>query len=332
MSNIPTPQKFPPTTAQVDATLGSVLSATQSLLNADSNHYAALRASFIKFYSHPTFQLVLGVPHQAPSNIAPSPPDKQLTAELAEIKSTISALSKAVTSLQPKAKGAQAPSTQPPPPKGNPSAQGKGPSHVNPPTFASTAASKARPSLVMELGAIPPDKQNVQDITGYVNGKLSNSGLVNVQLSAARYTKQGNLVLTAHHATIQSQFQQAIPLIKILVKQFYSQANTPIPEDITARPNVKWSKILINSVPVGISDSRGPWTPNECNLALVAHNPFYASLTITQKPSWVRPPSTLKQGTLSSLVVAFEDPDGSARRTLLSSRQLFLLGTRAVTN
>ena len=70
--------------------------------------------------------------------------------------------------------------TTSPPSKGNLSAQVKGPSHVIPPTFTSTATSKARPSLVMELEAIPLDKQNVQGITGYINSKLSNSELVNV--------------------------------------------------------------------------------------------------------------------------------------------------------
>ena len=90
-----------------------------------------------------------------------------------------------------------------------------------------------------------------------------------------------------------------------------------------------WSKLLINSVPVGATKQRGPFTPDECHHSLVAHNPSYASLQITQKPSWVRPPSTLKPDTYSSLIVAFEDPDGSACRSLLSSKQLYILGAKA---
>ncbi|KAN0114220.1 hypothetical protein V8E52_006870, partial [Russula decolorans] len=43
----------------------------------------------------------------------------------------------------------------------------------------------------------------------------------------------------------------------------------------------------------------------------------------------VRKPTTYKIGDHSSLVVAFEDPDGSQRRSILSSHQLYLLGVRA---
>ena len=63
--------------------------------------------------------------------------------------------------------------------------------------------------------------------------------------------------------------------------------------------------------------------------ALALENPAYASLQIMQKPSWVRPPTSYTIGSASSLVVAFEDPDGSKSKALLASRQLFLFGARA---
>jgi hypothetical protein len=328
MSNFPTPNAIPPTSQQVSATLRSVIAATHALLGMDPGNVATLRPAFMQFYSHPTFQLVLGIPsHTTP---APSPPDHQLKAELAEIKSTILALSKAVSGLPPKTKGTQVPPAQnPPPPKGNPSAQGKGPSHVTPPTFASKAAAKARPSLVLDMGAQNPDHQLDDELAGEINAMLQQAGFVDVKLSAARYTKKGNLVLTAHHATSQHQLNSASPTIKTFVEQLYASANLPTPPTLTARSNVKWSKILINSVPVGSAESRGPWTPEECHRSLIAHNPSYAALTVTQKPSWVRPPSSLQPGSHSSLVVAFEDPVGEARRSLLASRQLYLLGVRA---
>ncbi|KAN0105780.1 hypothetical protein V8E52_010690, partial [Russula decolorans] len=103
MSNIPTPKEIPPTPQQVDATLRSVITASQTLINTDPRHYTNLRATFMQFYSHPTFQLILGLPTQ--NTPTQPPPDNQLKAELSEIKSTISALSKAVNSLPPKAKG-----------------------------------------------------------------------------------------------------------------------------------------------------------------------------------------------------------------------------------
>ena len=67
MSKVPTPKEIPPTPQQVDRILQSVLANSQQLLAADPRHFANLRASFLAFYTHPTFQLVLGIPPQAMS-------------------------------------------------------------------------------------------------------------------------------------------------------------------------------------------------------------------------------------------------------------------------
>jgi hypothetical protein len=326
MSKVPTPKEIPPTPQQVDATLRSVISASQTLINGDPRHVTNLRATFLQFYSHPTFQLILGLPSQ--STHTPPMPDNQLKAELLEIKSTITALSKAVTGLQPKAKGPQAPQSQPPPPKGKPSAQGQGPVNTSPHTFASKAAVKPRPSLVLDLGAPDPTKQPSAEIVTTLNVKLQHQGYSQVKFSAAKWTNKGNLVLTAHHAVTQANLTDATFLITSLLREAFPTL-FPQTDLIPARANVKWSKILINSVPTGVSASRGPWTPVECHQTLAAHNPSYATLKVTQKPSWVRNPTTYKIGDHSSLVVAFEDPDGSQRRSILSNRQLFLLGIRA---
>jgi hypothetical protein len=64
MSNIPMPKEIPPTPHQVDATLRLVIIASQTLINTDPWHYTNLRATFMQFYSHPTFQLILGLPSQ----------------------------------------------------------------------------------------------------------------------------------------------------------------------------------------------------------------------------------------------------------------------------
>jgi hypothetical protein len=64
-------------------------------------------------------------------------------------------------------------------------------------------------------------------------------------------------------------------------------------------------------------------------MALTAINPTYASLQITQKPSWVRPPSSYPHGSASSLSVTFEDPDGSKMKALLTERYLYAFGNRA---
>ena len=112
MSKIPMPQQIPPTTQQVEATLRSALTASHALLGMDPGNIVQLRTTFLHFYSHPTFQLILGIPSQSPAQTTPL--NSQLQAELLGIKSTIQTLSNAVHDLQPK--GAKAP-----PPKKNPS-------------------------------------------------------------------------------------------------------------------------------------------------------------------------------------------------------------------
>jgi hypothetical protein len=325
MSNIPTPKEIPPTPQQVDATLRSVITASQTLINTDPRHYTNLRATFMQFYSHPTFQLILGLPTQ--NTPTQPPPDNQLKAELSEIKSTISALSKAVNSLPPKAKGAT-PASQSPPPKGKPSTQGQGSGNVTPPTFASKAAAQSRPSLILDLRFPITKRQSTTDIVTFVNDRLYTQGHQQVKLSAAKWTSKGNLVFTAHHTVTQAQLTDASHTILTLLREEYPNTFS-LTTELTARANVKWSKILINSVPTGINNTHGPWTSEECHRALIAHNPSYAALKVTQKPSWVREPTTYKIGDHSSLVVAFEDPDGSQHRSILSSHQLYLLGVRA---
>jgi hypothetical protein len=324
MSNLPTPPEIPPTTKQVAATLSSVINAAQRLISTDPKHGAVLRSTFLQFYYSPTFQLILGLP---------SPQDNQLKAELAEIKSTIAALSKAVKVQQPP-QGTQPPPAKTPPPKGKPSAQAKGQTPTPPPTYASKAASPSRPSLVVELGeTLQKTRITSDDMITDLNGMLLSAGHIDVKISATRYTNKGNLVLTAHHTTTQAHLNAAASDLTTFIWQVYKSAEIDTEEaslaDLTAWANVKWSKALINSVPVGITADRGPWTPEECHHSLIVHNPSYTSLTVTQKPSWVHPPSTLKTDTQSSLVVAFEDPDGQVRRSLLANRQLYIHGTRA---
>ena len=328
MSKVPMPKEIPPTTQQVDRILQTVVVHVQQLIADDPRHFANLRASFLAFYTHPTFQLILGIPFQvSPST---SPPTKQLSAELSELKSTIQALSKTVSNLQPKVTRAQAPTTQPPPPKGNISAQGKGPSPPPPSTYASKAASTRRPSLVLNIGDPTLTNEQLQSALHLqLNNWLHTNGHIEIKLSAAKFTNKGNLVLTAHHATTQSQLDNISPQISQYVAKLLSDINKAPPSPIKARANVKWSKILINSVPVGITKSRGPWTSEENHCSLAAHNPAYSSLTITHQPNWVRSPHTLTKDTQSSLVMAFEDPDGSVRRSLLANKYLYVHGARA---
>ncbi|KAI9429164.1 hypothetical protein H4582DRAFT_2032971 [Lactarius indigo] len=93
--------------------------------------------------------------------------------------------------------------------------------------------------------------------------------------------------------------------------------------------SVTWSMVLINNVPTGVTNNRGPWTPDECHEALVVDNPGYAALNITHRPRWIKPPTIFGVNSRSSLIVAFEDPDGHIARELVNSKHLYIFGTRA---
>jgi hypothetical protein len=95
------------------------------------------------------------------------------------------------------------------------------------------------------------------------------------------------------------------------------------------QPNVKWSKILVNSIPMGALKNRAPFSPDACHSSLAAINPSYASLTVMQKPSWVRPPSSYTPGSVSSLTLAFKDLDGSKLKALLAECYLYIYSNRA---
>ena len=82
-------------------------------------------------------------------------------------------------------------------------------------------------------------------------------------------------------------------------------------------------------MPTGASTDRSPLSPDKCHAALAASNPSYTSLSITQKPSWIRPPNSYPPGSVSSLSVAFEDPDGSKLKVLLAEHYLYALSNRA---
>lgn len=332
MSNIPTPKQIPPSHQQVTAVLKSVTLATQELLS-DPKNGPDLRTTLIHFFAQPVIQLVLGFPSQAPATTTPS--DSQLKAELSELKSNILALSKSVADLTPRITKAKAPTSHPPLTQAKSGAQGQGPKHVTPPTYASKATVKARPSLVLDLGQTNPDLQFPPNWIMNLNMKLQSLEFQDVKISAMSYTKKGNLTLIAHPNTVQSRLTAATSAIATFYKACHDHRfPTHKIDQPPIRTNVKWSKLLINSVPTGhptaaTEESWRTYTPDECHKSLTANNPSYTTLTITQKPSWVRIPTTYNRGTRSSLVFAFEDPDGSARRSLLSNKQLFIHGVRA---
>jgi hypothetical protein len=172
-------------------------------------------------------------------------------------------------------------------------------------------------------------KKPPAELCQFINATLADSALHSqVRISTAKWTFQGNLVLTVGPDTMATQLQATSQFITSLLSTNLAQAGPPLP--LTSQPNVRWSKVLINSVPTGImKDHPQAFTPAECHAALQANNPSNRSLRVTQLPSWVKPPSSYSPGQVSSLVVAFEDPDGTLLSSLLSPHHLFLFGSAA---
>jgi len=323
MPDFPASQQQPPSTQRIAGALRSVLNASQELITSNPEAIHNLRQTYLQFYAHPVFTLILGIPSQnSASPQTPQPLQKQLDT----ITSSIQALSKTVEGLKPFQPTHTAQTTPAPPSKKAPQ-QGQGKSAITPPTYATKAAEQARPSLVFNFGArpiSPEDRRPVSDLCQLLNSKLLTTQHALLRIAAAKWTAKGNLVLTASHNNTQLQLNLAGALLKKYVTDIFD--NAPI-----VRANVKWSKILINGVPTGAGEDRGPHTPGQCHEALLAENPTYATLNVTQKPSWVRTPSSYAPNSTSSLTVSFEDPDGAKLKELLAVKCFFIFGTAATT-
>ncbi|KAH9005671.1 hypothetical protein EDB83DRAFT_2324044, partial [Lactarius deliciosus] len=164
-------------------------------------------------------------------------------------------------------------------------------------------------------------RKTPSEICDCLNGVLSRLH-PGSSLSAARWTKNNNLVIVAGPDTTAHHLQQASAALSNALSHFISaNPSTPIP--ITAKENVRWSRLLVNNIPTGASSSRGAYSPSECHDALARENPAYRALRLTRMPSWVRKPDSYPAGSSSSLVLSFEDPSGDALRSLLQQKRLY---------
>ena len=267
--------------------------AFDNILHSISSHLPHLRKPDIlphlqKFLAHPDICALLreGVTPSAP--LAPSP-----SAELQEIRTTLKTLTQAVASIQkalPSPNNAAHAKVQQPP---------KSPSK----NFLAVAGAKpSTHSIVVDLAhwnLAASDHPPVETICKNINNDLATSSHSAVHLIAAKWTAKGNLILTGDTSTSLNVLLPAANHIAAIIGARFAKT-TP-----KARANIKWSKILINGVPTGKSQSREPFNPDECHQALLENNPTYASLT-----------------------VAFEDPDSTKLKSIIEGRHLYAFGTR----
>jgi hypothetical protein len=77
-------------------------------------------------------------------------------------------------------------------------------------------------------------------------------------------------------------------------------------------PNARWSCVTLSHVLTGKDPDTTAHSPEAIHDKLSTHNPNYAALTICQLPSWVCDPKSFKDGQVSSVSFAFEDPTSTA--------------------
>jgi hypothetical protein len=104
---------------------------------------------------------------------------------------------------------------------------------------------------VLDLGANSSNKNDDQLIIR-LNDRLHEHKQEQLKLFTARWTVKGNLVLIEYHSVSQEQLTNTTPLIKSLYTDIYTVIITNS-DDIQAQANVKWFKLLIHSIPTGVS-------------------------------------------------------------------------------
>ena len=262
------------------------------------------------------------LPKGPPINTAPAKELNALQICLTSLENMLANLAKATTEVRKDLKA----HPNPPPNIAKPQAsQHQGP--LNPQTYAAKAALPRRPSIVVDTAAYhwtDNKRPTPAEICTTINTTLALSNATQTHVSAIRWTSKGNLVFWGGNTTTANQLNSTLPILaEALQTSFSVLTSIPLALAPTLHPNIKWSKLCFNAVPTGKTAFKGAYSPDEAHKALTAENPAYASLTVTQKPSWVRDPSSYSEGTISSLAVSFKDPDGSSTQALLCHRTLY---------
>ena len=146
------PPKHPVTLQQLAGIFGSMTQGTAELLGGHPGFVDEVRNIYLSFLTSPTTIKLLGYNPTVPNTH--TTPIKTLRKEILDIKASVTTLSNTVKGQKPKAGASRPTITHPttPSPTGATGIQGKEagpkqPSH----TYASKAATNARPSVVINL-------------------------------------------------------------------------------------------------------------------------------------------------------------------------------------
>ncbi|KAH8985122.1 hypothetical protein EDB86DRAFT_3083932 [Lactarius hatsudake] len=312
---------------------GNPLYAAYARLDYDLSHHtddpSYTKECLCTFLTNASPAFPQGIPHALGLHIAPEPLAEALTAQ-AELIRALTAKVRGLAAMVHKRLPPPQTTAPAPPPSKQPPAQ---PSPPKPPTSKPPTPPKAQTpplrgpaSSSLQPLALPLHRQSTRPPLSfaYLNDMLSHL-FPGTSLSAAWWTKNNNLVIVAGPDTTSHHLQKASAILSCTVSHFIA-ADTSKPVSISVKENIRWSCLLVNNIPTGVSPTRGAYSPSECQDALTRDNPAYRTLHLTRLPSWVKRPDGYAVGSSSSLVVSFEDPTGDALRTLLAQKRLFAFG------
>jgi hypothetical protein len=130
-----------------------------------------------------------------------------------------------------------------------------------------------------KIYAAEKNRTSPGELCQLINDQLHMISQTPVLIVAVRWTAKGNLVITGGPNTMPHSLQSIAAYISDYISEL---AQLPSSEYLEIpRPNVKWSKISINSVPTEVSDEHAAYTHAENHDSFIANNPSYATLTIT---------------------------------------------------
>ena len=198
-------------------------------------------------------------------------------------------------------KSTAAPSMAPPPP---PKAKNQ------PPALKGNHLPQA---VIWYRGRIDPaSRPSFVDLVTDINTSLRDSPKhSHVRVVGVKWTSSSNLVVCA-----QAPSPSALVAALVAVQPALS-SDLLIVKDII--PNTRWSCVTLSHVYTGKGPDSSHHTPDTLHEELTLNNLSYARLTVRQLPTWIRNPDSFKDGQLSTISFAFEDPDGNITRQIMGT-------------
>ncbi|CUA75631.1 Muscle M-line assembly protein unc-89 [Rhizoctonia solani] len=180
----------------------------------------------------------------------------------------------------------------------------------------STISTNAPLRYVIRFHGHPHERPLPKVISDSINSRLSRTpSAKGLQVLGSHWNPSGNIILTFPSNTSDELVAEHIHIIRDALN---------LSPNLTISRDVPWSKLMLSSV-FARDFSDDPVYSNEMLHEALIRNTAITNLKITQKPRWVRPPQEIK-GFRSSIVFAFEDPDGSIAKSLLRA-QIFMFGS-----